>query len=134
AHRHSTAAELVKDVEAIFAGAPMARPAEMPVVLEAQKPRPPVTVPLATPVPQKPARPRPVGRAVEIPIPPRPPAPAPARAPAPVAVPEPPAPEPAPVLPFTLRDKVAELSGSLAMSAVLAGVCTTIITALFLKD
>src|SRR5260221_14471031 len=89
-HRHATAAELVKDVEAIFANAPMARPAEMPVVVEAPRPRPPVTVPLATPVPRRPDRPRPVGRAVEVPIPPRPAPPAPS----PVAAPQPPPPEP----------------------------------------
>src|SRR5207249_5716697 len=76
-HRHATAAELVKDIEAIFAGAPLAQPV-MPAVVQPPRPRPPITVPLATPVPPKPARPRPVGRAVEVPIPPPKPAPAPA--------------------------------------------------------
>src|SRR5262249_6543084 len=115
------------EVEAIFAGAPLAQPASIPVVIEPPpRPRPPVTVPLASVAPVKPQKPRPVGRAVEIPIPPP--------RPVPVAAPEPPQPEPPPVVPFTLRDKVAELSGSLAMSAILAAVCTTIITALFLND
>src|SRR5262249_32096378 len=44
-HRHSSAAEMVKEVEAIFAGAPLAQPASIPVVIE-PPPRPrPVTVP-----------------------------------------------------------------------------------------
>jgi hypothetical protein len=116
-HRHATAAELVKDVEAIFNNAPIVKVVEsVPVVVDAPRP---VTVPVAT---MATPRPRPVGRAVEVPIP-RPPAPA-----------EAPKPDPPTVVPFTLRDRVAELSGSLAMSAVMAVVCTTIITALFLHD
>src|SRR5579859_5541680 len=80
-HRHQTAAEFVKEVEAIFGENPRSKPVEPPVVVEAPKSRP-VTVPLATPAPP---RQRPVGRAVEVPIPPKP---------SPAPVPEPPKSEP----------------------------------------
>jgi hypothetical protein len=110
-HRHQTAAELANDVEAIFGEVPVAMPVNVPAATAAPAPRPLL---------------RPVGKAKEIPVSPRPPVPvvSPVTGEAiPVALPA-----------FTLRDKVAELTGSLAMSAVFAAITTTLLAALRFTD
>ncbi|MFL5342730.1 MAG: serine/threonine protein kinase [Gemmataceae bacterium] len=119
-HRHATAAELVKDVEAIFADIPLAEP----VAAKASAPAKPPYVP------------RKLKGAVEIPIMPRPAAPKPMPAPSPAPIVAPPVVEPplTAVPAFSVRNKVGEIAGSLALSALLALVTTTILAALKLSD
>ena len=129
-HRHATAAELVKDVEAIFGEIPLAQPIHEAKIAEPAK---------------KPYVPRPLRGAVEIPISPRPAAAKPSPLNTPVKLPAPAAAQqlglpvlaepPLTVVPAqSFRNRLGELAGSLAMSAVLALVTTTILAALGLSD
>jgi hypothetical protein len=113
--RHATTAELVQEVESIFSGIPLAQPVDAPKV----------DVPKVKPVTPAP-KPRPVGAAVEIPIAART-----AARPQPMQATGPVAPEPMLALPaLSFRERLGELAGSLAMSAVFALVTTTVLAAL----
>jgi eukaryotic-like serine/threonine-protein kinase len=139
-HRHQTAAELVKEVEAIFADASVeAKP--LPRSNPNPSPGPsrfasggamPVAVPVA----------RPVGRAVEVPIP-RQSGPAtskPEVRPARSALAPTPVPagtvEPLQVIPVVvpMRVKLGELAGSMLVSVAFAGIAAVLLAALRLSD
>ena len=111
-HRHQTAGELVKEVEAVFgestpAPKPPPRLEARPAAKPFEKPRVPLAVPVA----------RPVGKAVEIPL---------NRLPQ-----RPESPEPMTVLPATpFRVKLGELAGSMTLSALFAAIACTLLAAL----
>lgn len=110
-HRHQGAAELVREVEAVFGPVREVKPPAS-ALPASDRPAIPVAIPVA----------RPVGRAVEIPLEAKP-----ARLP---AAPEPaPAPSVAPT-PMTLRDQLGELAGSMTLAAAFAAVATTLLAAL----
>jgi len=112
--RFATAAELVKEAEAIFADAS----GEMKPLSMSGFARNPAEVHVATPVQ------RPVGRAVEIPVAPRP---VRQESPAPTAL-------VLPALPVPFRVKLSELATSMVLSVVFAGIAGVLLAALNVTD
>jgi hypothetical protein len=131
--RHATSAELVTEVEEVFADASVER---RPISSNGAAPAPSklASIPVAIPAA------RPVGRAVEIPIPPRPaastPVPRLARGAVvharreEVLVAEP----VAPPMPVPFRVRMTELAGSMVMAVLFAGIASVLLAALNLSD
>lgn len=122
--RHATAAELVKEAEAIFAEASGEQP-----VLRSHNSQPATAMPASRPMG------RPVGRAVEIPLAPRP-APIPALAAQPEAAAQAPTPaaEAPLALPVPFRVKISELATSMVLSVIFAGIASVLLAALNLSN
>src|SRR5262245_17391257 len=126
--RHATAAELVTEVEGVFADASVER---RPVYTNGSSPSKLAQVPIAIPTA------RPVGRAVEIPIPPRPNNPVHRPVGGPVAPhrDDTPVPEaPIIVTPVPFRVRVTELAGSMVLAVLFAGIASVLLAALNLSD
>jgi hypothetical protein len=123
--RHATAAELVTEVEGVFADASAER---RPIATNGSSPSKLAQVPVAIPAA------RPVGRAVEIPVAPRPAGPVP-RLPGGPLAPAPrrddtPVPEaPLVVTPLPFRVRLTELAGSMVLAVLFAGIISVVMLA-----